>query len=221
MAGMIKNWSLQDWANVAQILGLLALPLSIALWYFTRAHFEKFWKKWRKVVFVALAIVATAGAAFRGWFAWLTHPFTLPVWILILVAVLPAALLFGVLWLVVKLKELSKPAKIGPEHYITDRIFNVVWVWGYKGHLIDEGSLSAFCPNADCKCRLTFKDDNERGWSGNLPSAPVSLVCPNCGFREDFDFRRRELFPRVSVEIERRIRTGEYKKSLAVQSSAP
>jgi hypothetical protein len=85
---MFKDWKLQDWANLAQILSLLGLPLSVALWYFTRGHFGKFWLKWRKPTFYTLGVAASCGAAWRlGWLGWFTHPVTLPVWLLAAICV--------------------------------------------------------------------------------------------------------------------------------------
>lgn len=213
---MFKDWKLQDWANLAQILGLLGLPLSVALWYFTRAHFEKFWQKWRKPTFYALGVVALIGAMYRGWFAWLAYHVGLPIWILTVIAVLPVALALGVVWFISKSRE---SAEISPEQYTTDTIFNVVWQWRYNGHYIDEHSLSPFCPNESCKCRLSLIEDYQRNYALPLGQVPVSLVCPNCGFRENFEMNSDGLFSRVPIEIERRIRTGDYKKRFAVQSA--
>jgi hypothetical protein len=239
---VFTNWNLQDCANLAQIIGLLALPLSVVLWYFTKEHFNSFWRNWRKPIFWILACAAgLAAAVTAARHGWLTKQVQLPVWIF----VLSLALVLAVLWVAYLLIEAlgsKTPARRtftprspgppqsvphqtafpperepGPLDYKGDDIFGVSWSWDYWGHTINDSTITAFCPLDKCRCRLDWKDDYERlihtgGYHG--ATTPTTLICPNCGLSQAMQWDSRELRRRVALEIERRLNTGEFMKQL-------
>jgi len=217
------KFSLPDMANWAQILSLLGIPLSVALWYFTKEKAERFWKRWQKTIFLLFGIGGLFALWGLGWLHWLSRPVTLPVWILLLLGI--GGLLVGlIIWLIVH--WLNNPAVLQAEptsqmrrslsappdwhNYVNDEIFGVRWQWGYRGNQIDN-KLTAFCPQPHCRNRLEEKMNMPKMHSQRY-TIPVSLVCPTCGFQHDYDDDAQRLKERVLMEIERRINTGEYEK---------
>lgn len=198
-----KNWALQDWANLAQLVGLLGLPLSIVLWFFTRAHFDSFWQKWRRTIFWSLVIACATGAAFRGWLSWLGIGVKLPIWALIVGLTLTGSVTFVLIRLFVLIERRKhQQATLDASNYTTDIIFNVEWTWTYKDNFIHEPQ--AFCPRQQCRARMDVSED--------FFNRSTTLTCPNCAFRQTYQLPRTELKRRVEIEIERRVRTGEFLK---------
>ena len=73
-------------------------------------------------------------------------------------------------------------------------------------------------------CRLEIKDEEPRPERGPFNSYryvhPVSVNCPHCGFKKVFDWDFDTVKRKVHYEIERRIRTGEYRKQVKSSESA-
>ncbi len=90
--------------------------------------------------------------------------------------------------------------------YTEDRLFNAVWRWEYGSSGI--WNLACFCQS--CESRLVYSEARV-GYGRNV----TKLICEHCT-REvsetegDYDY----LEARVKREIDRRIRTGEYKRNL-------
>jgi hypothetical protein len=89
----------------------------------------------------------------------------------------------------------------------------VRWNWKYIHNQIDEDYFSAFCPRKNCRHRLDINDEVNR-MNYHSGEIPAFVSCPRCGFRRNFDWSRRELIRRVAGEVERRINTGEFAKSM-------
>jgi hypothetical protein len=196
--------TLSDAANWAQILGL---PLAVVLWFFTRERAVKFWEKWIKLILGALAVLTLITLWRVGWLDWLANSVTWPVWALILLAFSIPAVALLVLWICSLLE--AQPAVPDWQDYVSDNVFDVDWHWRYVAGKLDEFEFSPFCPNRACMCRL---QPESRGYA---IAQAVSLVCPHCGYRRNFDFDWDRLRHNVVFEVERRLRTGEYKQRLA------
>lgn len=219
------NWTLSDYANLAQIL---SIPLAIVLWFFTKEHVAKFWKTWWKPIFGVLAVVTLFALWRLGWFNWLTYSPTIPIWVLILLVFL--GLLFAfVVWLLKtalnkkSLPPFQPPSAGEPErpeqptqpdwHSFTRAdIFGVVWEWNYIGNMINGSSLAAFCPNQGCMNRLEDQLDpkNPNQSTHDFYIFPVTLNCHRCRFKRHFDCDYDTLKRRVMDEIERLVKTGRY-----------
>ena len=158
----------------------------------------------------------------RAWLKWFLHRVEVPVWILILgglvLAAAPVGILLFLLWAYSQKVsgETGSPRQLTPSHYTSDEIFGVEWTWTYRGNVINHPE--AFCPRSACNCRLDLVDDFNRASVGlGLGPIPVTLVCPHCSFRHNVDWDENELLRRVSIEIERRIRAGEFQDRLAAR----
>ena len=195
---MILAISITDLANIATIAGL---PLTILTWLFTRERFTKFWKKWFKWILLPLVIIAIVGLWRIGCLDWLRYKITCPFWLFIL---LPFSGLAIALCIVALYCFLDRTP--GHFSYVSDNILGVQWQWRWQAGTIDD--LVPICPKPACSCRL----DHER--SSHLAIDGVSLVCDHCGFTKDYDCNWDDLRWRVLKEIDRRIRTGEFKERL-------
>jgi hypothetical protein len=218
--------------EMSWIAGCIALPLMVVIWLIDRKQFTDFCKKWKGLILVAFIVVALMVALSHGCFNWLTHGVTLPIWAL-LVTVLLVVLIAFLGWLIgntistrpLPLMEQFQPSEqVQPKQplltpqpnpllYVNDEIFGVRWSWDYIGRMINTPSLIAFCPRQNCRCRLEAKTDFNK-YIPHVYALPISLNCPRCGFRQDFDYGMEKLKYNVGVEIERRINTGEYIKLL-------
>jgi hypothetical protein len=124
-----------------------------------------------------------------------------PLWLLALLVIPTIAIV------VIAVAAFLTPAHV-PEFYsyTEDRLFNAIWRWQYGSSGIWD--LASFCQS--CESRLVYSDT--RALYG--PTL-TKLICEHCS-REitetegDYDY----LEARVKREIDRRIRTGEYKRSL-------
>jgi hypothetical protein len=108
--------------------------------------------------------------------------------------------------------ELSKE-DFRVEHYLEDLIDGVWWIWSYSGNTVNVPK--PLCPNRHCQCDLFFREDYDRPrYNANiytLPPPPVSLHCPRCNFKQDFDNDEPHVLNGVSQEILSRIRTGRFR----------
>jgi len=201
---------LEKWSWVAGIVGAI---IALLAWLVDRNDFISFCKAtWR--------VIATP---FLFIYHLLTHPVTWPVWafILIVVAIFAViALLFYFFGSVSEARPLADLQSQDPMNYKSDEIFGVEWIWSYVYGRLNEKDLSAFCPRKNCMCRLTLQRHPHRqhvrqsphGYGGEVVT-PVSFTCPTCGFSRDFNDDWESLKHSVFIEIERRIRTGEFQQS--------
>jgi hypothetical protein len=202
------NWQRGSW-----IAGIAAFTLSLLL---NRAALAKFLKAHWGLVAGALTLGAICALYLAGWFDSILKLFTrtpnLPVWALLVIAILPLAIAIAVLglWLACKLR----PSQPNPLDYRADVIFDVEWIWEYNSAgIIAAYSIIPICPQDGCKHRLQKRQD----WNKmNLYArqVPTSLVCPRCGFERAFDCEYERIINDVGEEIDRRIRTGKFIESL-------
>jgi len=109
----------------------------------------------------------------------------------------------GVILAMVALKPGSLPEFYA---YKEDRLFNAVWRWEYGSSGIWD--LASFCES--CDLRLVYSDARV-GFGRNV----TKLICERCNrqvYETEGDYEY--LKAKVEREIDRRIRTNEYKKSL-------
>jgi len=196
------NISLDDLGNIATIVNI---PLLILTWFFTREHFAKFWKKWFKWILVIAVFTTTLFLWHKGWLNWLQYRFACPVWALILLSMGGLAIASFIMFLIALLNRT-------PDHslYLSDNIFGIEWCWQPQGRTLHEDDLVPYCPTPGCSCRL---DPLEL--SGYQVVDDISLVCDHCGFKKDFDCNWDTLRWKALKEIDRRIRTGEFKERLS------
>jgi hypothetical protein len=200
------------------IAAILAIPVAFFVWYFKPDDFNSFFKSLGKLICTPFSMV----------FNWLTHPITWPVWALILLAISGLAIVAGLFYLFSRASEASeggaRPIQIDPLDYRTDEIFGVQWTWSFVYGKLNENDLSAFCPRQNCMCRLTMKEDQQRmqvrqgGFGADL-LFPISFTCSNCGYSREFDSNWKQLKHSVFIEIERRIRTGEFQQRMTPHKS--
>lgn len=193
--------NISDIANYAQII---SIPLTILIWLITRERFVKFWKKWFVLILVIALIIGLIGLWKANWLKWLQYQITWPVWALILLSLSGLAIASLIRALTDSLDRI-------PEHflYISDNVFGVEWHWRYREGKLYEKYFEPFCPNRECSCML---DPVQR--SAYQAIDDVTLVCDHCGFKKDFECNWDKLIWKVVKEIDRRIRTGEFKKVL-------
>ena len=149
---MLHAMNLEQWSQVA---GIGAIPIGIIVWLVDRKQVITFCKKWSKIIVVAFAGVILFAVWQRGYFNWLFHPVTWPVWALIILGFFSLAIPVGTVLIIAYFeRQPSRPTENDPFSYLTDIIFGIEWVWGYIGTQLNVHELSAFCPNQSCKCRL-------------------------------------------------------------------
>jgi hypothetical protein len=193
--------TLSEAANWAQIL---SIPLAVLLWLFTRESADRFWKRYAWSVLCVVVALTLWGLYRFGWLDWLGTRVDWPIWALILLALsvpIIVCVIAGALFL-----SMTKKGTIGasfePEDiYRSDLIEGIEWQWGYHGHQIDTSTLTAFCPDQNCMCRLEVLMDSFEG---------TVFRCPHCSFQRVFPAGQRR---RIAFEIERRIRTRQFMKS--------
>jgi hypothetical protein len=194
------------------IAAILAIPVAFFVWYFKPEDFNSFFKGLGKLIYTPFSMV----------FNWLTHPVTWPVWALILIAIsglAVVAMLFYFFGKVSETQPVPELLNLDPLNYRADEIFGVEWVWSYVYGKLNVNDLSAFCPKKSCMCRLTMQEHPERmamrqsGYSAGV-YIPVSFTCTTCGFTRQFDSDWKKLKNDIFLEIERRIRTGEFQQRM-------
>lgn len=195
------NISISDLANIATIL---SVPLAILTWLLTRERFAKFWKKRLKWILVIVAVIAIAGLSRMGWLNWLQHKFMCPVWVLILLSFSGLVIALCVLAVCYFLNRTSDHFS-----YVSDNIFGIEWQWCWQAGKLYKNNLVPICPKPRCSCRL-----DPREMSGYQAIDDISLICDHCGLRKDFDCDWDELRWKVIKEIDRRVRTEEFKERL-------
>jgi len=101
--------------------------------------------------------------------------------------------------------------ELTPEFYAynKDQFFNAVWRWSYGGNGLPTDAAS-FCPN--CDMQLMYHEDHGAYRAAGLTN--TILFCDRCNERitdveGDYDHLER----RVLREIERKVRTNEYKRN--------
>jgi len=186
------------------IAAILAIPVAFLVWLVTPTEFIGFCKSLGK----------TISTPFASMFSWLTHPVTWPMWVLIVVVLAVLFVLIATLLLYSLIRKGGRLPEIDPVNYRTDEIFGVVWIWSYIYGKLDQNNISAICPRQDCKHRLETQINPNAPFNPALRMPPVSLVCRRCGFKKDFNSDLKSVEYDVLLEVDRRIRTGEFVRRL-------
>jgi hypothetical protein len=203
---------LEKWSWVA---GIVAAIAGIVAWLVDRNDFIAFCKTSGKIIITPFSIA----------FNWLAHPVTWPVWALILIGISGLAVVAVLFYFFGRVSEAQpEPETLDPLNYRADEIFGVEWIWSYIYGKLNVNDLSAFCPKKSCMCRLTMQENPERmsvrqGGFGGSVYIPVSFTCTTCGFTRQFDSDWKKLKNDVFLEIERRIRTGEFQQRMTQNKS--
>jgi hypothetical protein len=167
---------------------------------------------WSKVI--AGAILAALGLFLSIWLDWwpaiirfARGSTTLPNWLLT-VLVLAA---FGMLGVAGLILWVSRVAPAGPRWrgFTEDVVMGLRWRWRYSADADAEmWDLHAFCPT--CDFQLFPKD------VGPYRYPPVVMYpCENCGFQSQlFDLPSGELESLVRRQVQRKIRSGEWKNTV-------
>jgi hypothetical protein len=212
--------TLSDAANWATIFGVpISVVVSITLWYFTKESAAKFWEwAWKWITLAIVAFLAFALWHF-GCLNWLCYKVTWPVWALILLGISSLLFLVALAALSEIFSQPSAQQELKPYQYRKDEIFGVEWVWSYFGEQINVDDFSAFCPKEGCKHRLESELNRNARVNTNLVGFPISLKCRRCGFQRDFECDLERLTHDAALEVERRLRTGEYIEKLKQRTS--
>lgn len=137
--------------------------------------------------------------------AFLAYPITLPLWGVALLSVSGLGLVW--LWVTVMLSK----SESDPDFmlYTSDILLGLKWRWHYQS-----GKQSApipFCPQCDYQPVLQEVYDH--------PQNRTEVRCDNCGFSKQFDFPPYEVQDKASRHVQRKLRTGEYKRALPTQDA--
>ena len=199
--------TLPEAGNLAQVL---SFPFAVLLWAATQRIAPRFWKKWAGPVLSTAAVVTLVALWRSRILNSLGARLHVPGW-LVLVLGLLAVLVSLICW---SLTHAGK-AQRDWRDYVSDELLGLVWHWRYARNEIQELSLSAFCPH--CRHRLQPQQDADHRPPGPK-TAPVTLLCPHCGFKREFDSHFDQLKAKVIAEIERRLNTGEYRQRIDTDS---
>ncbi|RDW18768.1 hypothetical protein [Oceanobacillus chungangensis] len=105
-------------------------------------------------------------------------------------------------------------------HYRKDTIDNILWIFewyeGFDRKLsLTNSSPHPICPNCMNDLVVSSKSSN-----GYYSPHPTYLICDNCGFSQKFGNDFDDYRIKVQREIIRRVRTGEWKKTLTKEQSS-
>jgi hypothetical protein len=238
---MLDGWINQHTVWVAAMISAAAgcLSLLIAL-IVNREKLAEFFYKYWGVVLVAFAVAG--GWSFYDfgglmYLANLRHRFTewmskdIPIWSVFIVI----AVFLGFRWVWRKVAKRPEPNNNAPtpnnppvppsqlspedflvEHYTEDLIDGVWWQWTYSGHTVEVPR--PICPNKDCQCDLVFRQDWNRIYDApniaHIGAPPVTLHCPRCPFKMDFNKTENQVLHDVMQEILSQIRTNRFRGRL-------
>ncbi len=195
--------------SLDQKLSVAGLILAAAAWLIAPKKLWGFCKNNLLLVLILLLVTVIFYCSEYGWLNWVFYPVVWPIGGLMLFGFLCLVIPIVIIFIIASLKK--QPPIPDPTTYKTDEILGVQWVWNYHGAKLDGTELSAFCPNQKCKCRLdTESACAASGGYYRVDEPRLSFHCPNCGLKRDFDVDMDKLKRKVFIEIERRIRTGEY-----------
>lgn len=192
-------------SNIASVASILSIPVMLIIWLVTKDRFSSWWQKWSKYILLGGFIVAIFAAHKMRWLDWLWDKYVYPVWLIILIG----SSGFLIILLVKIFSDfIADSSEEVPDFfkYTHDIIFDISCQWSYKNEKIDNYSLSFFCVNKNCSCRLDVEISRISDY--------IVVLCPHCGFRKQFNMSVENFKRSVVIEIERRLRTGEYKNSI-------
>jgi len=128
--------------------------------------------------------------------------YALPGWAWIGIAIFT---LIGIISTFIAIRGESSSPEI--KYYTEDFIYNTIWRWRWSGRHIS--NLWCFCPT--CDATLVYDDSSYY----NRTASQTSFICENCSHRVITSINggnKSYAIGAVEREIERRVRTGEYKK---------
>lgn len=131
---------------------------------------------------------------------WFKSSVTISVWGLILSFTIPF-----IIFVIIK----NIDSELHWDDYKQDNFFGVRWHWHWGSYGNGIQSLFPLCPN--CMYELSEIESVYMRES-------TGLQCEKCGFCKDFSINISDLLERVKKEIRRKIRTGEYMKTLKLKS---
>lgn len=134
--------------------------------------------------------------------------YEIPGWLILLFIALAVPTLLRVIPVVRKKKE---PRIF--DLYRRDFLFGAIWEWSYVGERIM--NLNCMCPA--CKGELIYQEHHKSPFITKYDDEPdnIKLICENCGdIRGKLMGNMNFALGTVEREIRRRIRTGEWKKSI-------
>ena len=190
-------------SDVADICTILSLPFAVVAYLVTKNRFSSWWKQWNKYIIIVVYILTLVGIYRLGWLTWIYISIEIPVWLIILIV------LIG-LFIIVFFPYFIEEEEACPEYlkYKNDVIQSILCQWKYNDDgTINNASLAYFCANKNCSSRL------EAGVTPMFDDY-IEISCPHCGFSKKFDLSVSDFNRRIIMEIERRLRTSEYKKRL-------
>jgi hypothetical protein len=151
----------------------------------------------------------------------------IPIWVILAAVCVVIGVWFVWSWIAkqVNAEIAGQPRQSSPEYYreedyIEDLIDGVRWHWNYisGSTSITVGIPKPTCPNSNCQCDLSFREDWNRVYDSpniaRMGRPPVSLHCPRCGFKMDYDQPERGVLHAVSQEILSRLRTKRFREIL-------
>lgn len=127
--------------------------------------------------------------------------FSISVWLFLIIIITSIGIGAGVLLFINR-----TPQKETHKYYRRDRIFGIDWQWDW--YLRDVTNLIPLCP------QCSYQPEIERENVPSTYSDKAKIYCENCGFRKKWDVQPAKLKERVTKEIHRKLRTGEYKASI-------
>ncbi len=143
------------------------------------------------------------GAGFAYCWSLLVAVYPVPGWLILIGVTLIAPVLLSIIRNMRKpeVKELT-----WLDLYTEDRIESVVWRWHYVGSQIM--GTAPYCPS--CEAHLVYSEQYDRGWPRTVNR--TEFHCEHCGVvRTSINGDHDYAIAKVEREIDRRIRTGEWK----------
>ena len=129
--------------------------------------------------------------------------YSLPGWLLLIISLLA---LFAIMCIFLIIKENKSPEF---KAYTEDLLFNVKWRWNWSQNKID--NLWCYCPS--CDATLVYDDRTCRSFYSDIKK--TDFICENCNSKVVSSVNggdKNYVIGAAKREIDRRIRTGEYKQ---------
>ena len=165
------------------------------------------------VILLAVPVLRGYVISFLSWLwsgvvsCWdaLVASYSLPGWVWLLIFILAFV---GLVNIYLSLKGKSEEPEF--KSYIEDFIHGAKWRWSWMGNQIS--NVWCFCPR--CDATLVYDDSSCRSLYSDVNK--TDFICENCGHSvvASITGGNKDYAPgAIRREIERRVRTGEYKKN--------
>lgn len=163
------------------------------------------------VILLAIPVLRGYVVSFLSWFwsgvvwCWdaLVTSYSLPGWVWLLIFILAFV---GLVNIYLSLKGESEEPEF--KSYIEDLIHGAKWRWSWVGNQVS--NVWCFCPR--CDATLVYDDSSCRRFSD---TNKTDFICENCGHSVVASItggNKDYATGAIRREIDRRVRTGEYKK---------